>query len=130
MSGRSSVSNRFSRKISKPAGLLTGKKNTPEIADTFLNYGIKTVVIKLGPKGCYVKTTDNEFTSGAFPVKTVVDTLGAGDAFVAGFLAGTVKGWRIEKICRFANAVGACCVTAPGASGIKSMKETVKLYQL
>lgn len=112
------------------AQMLTGKKNTPEIANTFLNYGIKTVVIKLGSEGCYVKTTNNEFTSPAFKVESVVDTLGAGDAFVAGFLAGMVKGWSLEKICRFANAAGACCVSAPGASGIKSMEETIKLYQL
>ena len=64
----------------------------------------------------------------AFKVEKVVDTLGAGDAFVAGFLAGIVNGWELEKACRFANAVGACCVSAEGASGIRPVQEVMKLY--
>ena len=110
------------------AQMLTGRKQAPEIAQMFLDYGISTVVIKLGAGGCYARTNNNEFTVPAFKVKKLVDTLAAGDSFVAGFLAGIVKGWNLEKACRFANAVGACCVSAKGTSGIKSIQETMKLY--
>jgi sugar/nucleoside kinase (ribokinase family) len=55
-----------------------------------------------------------------------VDTLGAGDAWVAGFLAGLLAGWPLEKTARVANAVGACCVEAVGATtGVRSLAETL-----
>ena len=52
-----------------------------------------------------------KFTLPALAV-TPVDTLGAGDAWAAGFLCGLTHGWDLEKTTRFANAVGACCVEA------------------
>jgi len=112
------------------AQMLTGKQQAPEIAKVLLGYGIDTLVMKLGADGCYARTSSNELSVPAFKVEKVVDTLGAGDAFVAGFLAGMVNGWELEKACRFANAVGACCVSAEGASGIRPMQEIMKLYPL
>ena len=112
------------------AQMLTGKQQAPEIAEVLLGYGIGTVVMKLGADGCYARTSNNELSVPAFKVEKVVDTLGAGDSFVAGFLAGMVSGWELEKACRFANAVGACCVSAEGASGIRPMQEVMKLYPL
>jgi len=107
------------------AQILSGQKHTPEVAETFLDYGINTVVLKLGAEGCYARTPESEFAVPAFKVKKVVDTLGAGDSFVAGFLAATVNGWDLRKACRFANAVGAACVSARGSSGIKSIQEMI-----
>ena len=52
---------------------------------------------------------------GTDPV--AVDATGAGDAFAAGFIAGVWHGWPLEKVARFANAVGALCVTGMGGSG-------------
>lgn len=104
------------------------KKPLSEIAKFFMNYGISTVVLKLGADGCYARTSNKELSVPAFKVEKVVDTLGAGDSFAAGFLAGIVNGWELEKACRFANAVGACCVSAEGASGIRPMQEIMKLY--
>lgn len=109
------------------AQILSGNQKPSEIAKFFMDYGISTVVLKLGADGCYARTEDQELTVPTFSVK-VVDTLGAGDAFTAGFLAAKVKGWDLEKACRFANAVGTCCVSAEGASGIRSLQETMKLY--
>ena len=110
------------------AQMLTGRQYPSEIAEVFMDYGVDTVVLKLGADGCYARTGDYEFNMPAFKVNKLVDTLAAGDSFVAGFLAGIVKGWDLEKACRLANAVGACCVSGKGTSGIKSMQETMKLY--
>jgi 2-dehydro-3-deoxygluconokinase len=44
----------------------------------------------------------------------VVDTVGAGDAFVAGFLSGRLRGWDVAGCLALANACGACAVTVPG----------------
>ena len=56
-----------------------------------------------------------------------MDTTGAGDAFCGGFLAGVLAGWEIERVTRFANAVGALCVTAVGGTaGVRSREETLR----
>jgi len=112
------------------AQMLTQKQKPSEIAKVLQSYGVTTVVIKLGADGCFARTSDHEFSVPAFRVDRVVDTLGAGDCFVAGFIAGLVKGWHLKKTCRFANAVGAACVSARGASGIRPMQEIAKLYRV
>ncbi len=107
------------------AKMITGKDTPPEVAEILLSYGIGTVILKMGEKGSYVRTKDREEYIPIFKVETV-DATGAGDAFVAGFLAGICKGMDHFEAARLGNAVGACCVTAIGASaGIKSMEETI-----
>ena len=55
-------------------------------ARVLLDRGVRQVVIKLGARGCAIYEGEEELLCPAFPVK-VVDTTGAGDCFVAGFLA-------------------------------------------
>jgi len=84
------------------------------------------VGLKLGEKGCYLKTGNEEFRLPAFKVKAV-DLTGAGDSFIAGFLTGINKGFSIEKSGRLANAVGAMCISSLGATtGVKTLKETME----
>lgn len=87
--------------------------------------GGANVAIKLGSEGCHVAPIDAPaFRVPAFPVP-VVDTLGAGDSWCAGFLVGLLNGWPLDTSARFANAVGACCVQALGAvTGIRPEDET------
>lgn len=109
------------------AKMLTGKNKPEDIARMFLDMGVKTVGLKMGEEGCYIRSQDEEYHIPIYKVE-VVDATGAGDAYVAGFLLGVLKGWELEKIGRMANAVGACCVTAIGASaGVKSYEETVRM---
>ena len=62
------------------------------------------------------------------PCDIVIDATGAGDAYVAGFLAGTVKGWDIKTTSELASATGAACVTAIGTTaGIQNLEETLKI---
>jgi sugar/nucleoside kinase (ribokinase family) len=111
------------------ASMISGKDSPEEIARFFLSYGIKVVGIKMGNKGCYIQSKDKALYIPAFKVKTV-DTTGAGDAFIAGFLTGIIKGWDLEFIGLFANAVGACCVMEAGASqGVKSLEETFEFMR-
>lgn len=105
---------------------LTGKKEIEKIADALLSYGIRIVGLKLGEKGCYLKTSNEEFMLPSFKVKSV-DLTGAGDSFVAGFLTGISKGFSIEKSGMLANAVGAMCVSSLGATaGVKDLKKTLE----
>lgn len=107
------------------AKMFTGKEEKEEIADFLLKFGVKIVGLKMGERGCYIKTKKEEFWIPSYPVKAI-DTSGAGDAFVAGFLAGIIKGWNLQKTGKFANAVGALCVQAIGCTtGVKNMDETL-----
>lgn len=106
------------------AQALTGRTEPRDVARALRDAGVKAVGLKMGEKGCYVQTADAEMTVPAFQVQ-LLDGTGSGDAFVAGFLCGLVKGWDLERTARLANAVGAFCVTALGATaGVRSLEET------
>jgi sugar/nucleoside kinase (ribokinase family) len=107
------------------ARMITGKETPSEIAEFLLSYGIGTVALKMGERGSYIRTRDWEMSVPIYKVDAV-DATGAGDAFAAGFLAGISKGWDSREAIKLANAVGACCVTAMGATdGVKNMQETL-----
>ena len=104
------------------ARMVTGKYEPEEVASALLDKGVGTVALKMGSQGCYIRSKDIELYIPIYKVD-VVDALGAGDAFAAGFLAGLVNGWDLERTGKFANATGAFCVTALGATtGIKDQK--------
>jgi sugar/nucleoside kinase (ribokinase family) len=114
-----------------------------DLAQQLLDFGATIVGLKLGEHGLYLRTAGAERFSGmgrAAPFDTdgwterelwspvfqvdVQGTTGAGDATVAGFLAGLLKGLGPEAALTMATAVGACCVEAPDAtSGVRSWEE-------
>ena len=108
---------------------ITGTSDPRKISTFLRNYGINTIGIKMGERGSYVSTPDEELFVPAYPVD-IVDATGAGDAYVAGFLAGTVKGWGLKTTTELASATGAACVTAIGTTaGIQNLEETMKICQ-
>ncbi len=119
-------------------GLLAG------LAEQLMTWGAKIVLIKLGERGVYLRTADRaalsalgrgrpadpaawadrELWAPAFEVG-VVGATGAGDAAIAGFLAGLLRGLGPEDALTAAAAVGACNVEAADAlSGIRTWDET------
>lgn len=108
---------------------LTGYRSKRDILKFFRDSGAANVVgLKLGKKGCLVADRSNEYYVPGFRVKHVVDATGAGDSFYAGFLAAWLRGLDTYHSAEFGNMVGACCVSAIGAStGIRSFEETQKL---
>ncbi|HEV2474214.1 MAG TPA: sugar kinase, partial [Chthonomonadales bacterium] len=108
------------------ARMLAGGIEQPrEIARFLAQMGAGTIAIKMGSHGSYVLAPDGaEIATPALPV-SAIDALGAGDAYVAGFLAALLKGSDLDGCARFACAVGACCVQALGATtGVLSYSET------
>jgi len=104
---------------------MTGESDPPAMCRFFHDRGVGTVGIKLGAEGCHISGPEGEFDLAAFPVQ-VRDTLGAGDAWCAGFLTGVLRGMPPAEAGRFANAVGACCVSHNGSyDGIRSMADTL-----
>ena len=66
--------------------LLTGEKDPYINARLLIESGVSCAVIKCGSKGCLIRTRDEMYHIPAYPVKNCIDTTGAGDSFVAGFL--------------------------------------------
>lgn len=100
------------------ARMLSGKNDYKEMANSFLECGVKRVCLKMGPDGSFI--TDGK-QSQYYPALKVnaIDSTGAGDAYVAGFLTGILKGYDFLTSGLVANTVGAMSVTAVGAtSGI------------
>ena len=110
------------------AQLLTGISDAREITQFLRSrYDIHTIAIKMGENGSYVSTPEREHFASAYPVNAV-DATGAGDAYVAGFLAGTLMGWDLKATVELASATGAACVTAIGTTaGIQNLEETLKI---
>ncbi|MFZ5924165.1 MAG: carbohydrate kinase family protein [Bacillota bacterium] len=93
---------------------LTGKSEPEEAARAALGLGPKLTCIKLGGAGCVIAEPSRCLRIAGFSVR-VVDSTGAGDAFDAGFLYAFLRGWGLEEMGRFANAVGALSTAQTGA---------------
>lgn len=108
------------------ASELTGKTDINEIADIFLDLGVKNVIIKLGKKGCFIKNSEIQMTVPAFvKEKSVkIDTTGAGDNFVSGFIAELINNQPIERCAYFGNAVAAVSIEKLGATaGVQNRQQ-------
>lgn len=108
---------------------LTGKESPEEIADELSRYCKGIIGIKLGSKGCYIYSDKVGVNIPPFKVDAV-DTTGAGDSFVSGFLTAYLKGWSLMECGRFANAAGALCVREAGATtGISSFGQVFEFMK-
>jgi ribokinase len=108
---------------------MTGSREESEAARLAKKYGL-VCVIKQGAREIIVKTRDmSSFTVSPFHVKPV-DTLGAGDAFCAGFVCGVVEKRSVYESVRFANAVAAAKVLRKGAQSLPSRRFIEKKFGL
>jgi sugar/nucleoside kinase (ribokinase family) len=87
----------------------------------------RNVVIKKGSKGSVIVTGSGEYIEKpAYLNKNVVDSIGAGDSFNAGFVFKFVKGESPEKCLDFGNLTGALNTTAPGGTGAFQSKKAIQ----
>jgi ribokinase len=93
---------------------LTGSGDVRQAVRALSEYGVKTVVLKLGERGCAVGTEGEFFSVPAFAVE-VQDTTGAGDSFDAGFILGRLWGLGARPSAILANVLGALAASAVGA---------------
>ena len=104
---------------------IAGTSDERQIADYFLSAGVRNVVIKLGARGSYFRSAEEEFRCGTCDVP-VRDSTGAGDAFVSGFLTGVLQGMSHPDCARLGTACAACVIQEVGANaGIRSLEETL-----
>ena len=96
--------------------LLTGCADPRDIADFYLEKGVRLVVVKLGDKGAFYKCANDEGYVPSFSVLKVVDTVGAGDGFAVGVISGLLEGLPIREAVLRGNAIGALAVQSEGDS--------------
>jgi fructokinase len=107
---------------------LTGEADYDRIAGKLLGLGPKFVAITMGADGCIIASKDKSVHVPAFKVE-VVDTTGAGDAFMGGLSYALLQGWQHEQVGTFANACAALCCTKVGARAMSKLKEVVSLIK-
>jgi len=104
--------------------LLLDTDNEEDLIHEFLDMGPRLVVLKTGKKGAVVGTREQITPVPGIHLNQIVDPIGAGDGFAAGFLAATIKGFDAVKAVEMANAAGAMAMTSKGdVEGLPTWQE-------
>ena len=98
----------------KEAISLSGKSNVDLVANS-LGSRVEVLAIKLGTAGALGVRDAIRVRVASIPVKAV-DTIGAGDAFDAGFLYGYLNDWDLKKSLQLATVCGALSTRASGGT--------------
>jgi fructokinase len=85
-------------------------------------FGWRGMCVTRGAEGCAVLLDGEYVEIPGYPVQ-VVDTVGAGDAFAAGFLHGVAAGWPLSRIADFANRLGALVASRSGGTPAWTIEE-------
>ena len=101
------------------AKIILGTEDFEQVAATFHQYGNRYVVMKDGPDGAYYsyqqdgRVIEKGYEKG-FPVKRVVDTVGAGDGFAVGVISALMDGLSLREAVIRGNAIGSMAVMVQG----------------
>jgi 2-dehydro-3-deoxygluconokinase len=110
------------------AELLTGESDPDRAADAIRALGPASVVVKLGPAGALAVTPDARVRQAGIRLERIVDPVGAGDGFAAGFVAGQLRGLDLAESLKIANTVGAFATTVVGdVEGLPTWREVEEL---
>ena len=95
------------------------------------SFDVPTIIVTLGSRGCFVSQSRGHLFIPAHTGLKVVDTTGAGDAFIGGFAAGLVRfDGNLAAAARYGNASAALSVTKFGtAPSMPSQRAIVRLLR-
>jgi len=107
------------------AKTITNSNNPEKAAAILVKKGIPIVIITLGSNGVLITTKEFQKRIPTYTINNIVDTTGAGDTFSGAFsLAYWIKGWDLEKSCKYANAAASLKIQKLGArSGMPNETE-------
>lgn len=109
--------------------LLGSQTSYKEEADELIDFGISNVIISLGGKGSYYKSKDHEFSIPGIK-GDVVNTVGAGDSYVGGFIVGTYNGYELTKTLKLAAASGSATAFSNSIAKKDEIEEMFKKIEI
>src|SRR5439155_27392147 len=110
------------------AELLVGQSDPERAADAIRALGPSTVVVKLGPEGGLAVAPEGRVRAPGVRLERIVDPVGAGDGFAAGFICGQLRGLDLVESLKIANTVGAFATTVVGdVEGLPTWREVQEL---
>ena len=114
------------------ARALTGMDGSSliEMSKAILDLGPKSLIIKDGSNGSHYFDHKNHFSIMAFPVDKVIDTTGAGDAFLGGILMAKMNGKNIFDAMKVGAVTASFCIEGIGIDGLLKINDTEFLKRL
>lgn len=107
---------------------ITGETDYEKMAAKLLALGPKIVAVTMSTDGSLLASGNTMNHVPALNV-SVVDSTGAGDAFMGGLSYGLLQGWDLPNVALFANACAALCCTEVGARAMGKRAEVLALIK-
>jgi len=104
---------------------LTGASDLSDALDQLAKLG-NIVVVKMGQKGSMAKQGETVLTVEPFLNENVVDAIGAGDSFNAGFIKQFIAGQDLQSCLTNGNLMGAVSTTQPGGTAAFASYDEVR----
>lgn len=105
---------------------LYNKKEIEEYARRLQALGARNVLVSLGGDGALLITEDGEVYEQKAADGKVINSVGAGDSMVAGFIAGYMRNGDYREALKIGTAAGSACAFA---DGLATKEEILELYQ-
>jgi fructokinase len=96
---------------------LSGTTPAEMLTDLRRRFNQEVAALTRGARGCLVQAAGEQIDLPGVPVE-VVDTVGAGDAFTAGLVAGTLEGRSLAQAASFANRLAARVAASAGGTPV------------
>jgi sugar/nucleoside kinase (ribokinase family) len=104
------------------------KENSLEDAIKKVSPFVKTLVVKMGSKGSLLVNNGRNIIRDPYLNNNIVDAIGAGDSFNAGFIYKFINGAELTECQTFGNLMGAVSTTqAGGTTAFTSYNEIIKI---
>ena len=108
---------------------ISNEKEAKEASIKLLKLGLKKVVVTLGERGLFYTDGIEDIYIKALPLKKVIDTTGAGDAFNGGFAYALSQNKSIKNALNFANQVAGLSTLKLGAgNSMPTIRELSKQF--
>ena len=101
------------------------KKDIIEYAKKLKDRGARNVLVSLGADGAVLLAEDGKIYERKAPEGRVINSVGSGDALVAGFIAGYMKNGEYEEALKLGVAAGSACAFG---DGLAPKEEIMELY--
>ena len=96
--------------------LFTRCTSVEEACNKLLDAGVKNIIVKCGKQGCYVANKNECYWVGIPENVPCIDSCGAGDSFVSGFVKTLLENKSLKECAEFGNVCGGKCVQVLGAT--------------